>query len=131
MNNLEKYVRDMIGDRLEYYEGYKQYICDLAYCLFESENVDGTITYNSYKSQELIKEYFDDIAEEIEENIDSEYLFTANPFIEPEKFLVQIVLSVAVRILAKCNFIDKNWDNEIELTNKNINIIKKELEELN
>lgn len=130
MNDLEKYVRDMIEDKLEDYKGCEQYGCDLAYYLFESENVDRTITYNSYESQKLIKEYFDDIAEEIEENIDSEYLFTANPFIEPETFLVQIVLEIASHILAKCNFIDKNWDNEIELTEKNINIIKKELKEL-
>ena len=34
-------------------------MCDLAYTLFEGENADGSVLYNTYKAKEFIKENFD------------------------------------------------------------------------
>lgn len=123
-------LNDLI-DKLYDYEGGCYYACDLAYTLFECYNIDGSVTYSTYNAKEWIKKHFDELGEVVEEikfNLGSE--FVPNIFEEPEKFMVVIYLEVASSLLSQCKFIDDNWNNEIELTNENIEKIKKELEML-
>lgn len=132
--------KDIIGriiDRLYDYEDVKVYGADLAYTLFESENMDGTFTYNTYEAKEWIKQNFDEIGEVWEElkfqfgsEYLSEYLVDFNPFDNPEKFMVLVILKSASYILGKCKTVEDNWNNEIVLTKENIKKIEKELKEL-
>ena len=128
---MKKEVLNNLIDKLYDYKGGNYYACDLAYTLFECYNIDGSVTYNAYDAKEWIKKYFNELGEVVEEikfNLGSEFI--PNIFEEPEKFMVVIYLEVGASLLSQCKFIDDNWNNEIELTNENIEKIKKELEEL-
>lgn len=130
---MKKDIIKRIIDRLYDYEDTKVYACDLAYSLFESENIDGTFTYSSYEAKEWIKNNFDEIGEVWEElkfQFGSEYLMDFNPFDNPEKFMVLVILESASYILGQCKTVQDNWDNEMTLTKENIKKIEKELKEL-
>lgn len=119
-----------IIDKLYDYEDAKTYGADLSYMLFESENVDGTFTYDRRKAKEWIKQNFDEIGEVWEElkfQFGVDYLNDYNLFEDPEKFMVLIVLEVASYILGQCKTVQDNWNNEMTLTKENIKKIEKEL----
>lgn len=130
MNALKNDIINRILDKLEDLRDCdeKFYGCDLAYSLFESENVDGTATYSTYEAQEWIKEYFDeigDVVEEIKFSLGAENIY--NPFTQAEVFMVTIILEGASYILSQCELIDQNWNDEFVLTNENIDILINEL----
>ena len=128
---MKKEILNDLIEKLNDYEGQKVYACDLAYTLFEGYNMDGSITYSTYKASEWIKKYFDELGEVVEEikwNLGSEFI--PNIFDEPEKFMVVIYLEVGASLLSQCKFIDDNWNDEIELTDENINTIKEQLQEV-
>lgn len=133
---MKKYIIDSLIEKLEYLkdENRKFYGCDLSYELWESENIDGTITYNSYQAKEFIKKYYDDIGEVWEElnfNFDQDYLSKFNMFDNPEKFMLLIVLEASSYLLGKCQLIDKYWNDETILTNYKIEKLIKQLNEIN
>ena len=130
---MKKDVINLLIENLENYEGTKVYGCDLAYKLLEGYNVDGSILYNTYKTIEWLKNNIEDIYDFLPsykfEFGDEEYVKLCIEILEdPEKGMVKIVLAKAEEILSKLKFIRKNWNNEIVLNNKTINIIKEELE---
>ena len=130
---MKKDIINRIIDKLYDYEDTEVYGADLAYTLFESENIDGTFTYNTYEAQEWIKNNFDELGEVWEElkfQFGADYLNNYNVFEEPEKFMVLVILEVASYILGRCKTVEDNWNNEIVLTKKNIKKIEKELKEL-
>lgn len=136
-NLMEKYenwkdlVKDLIIDRLENYKNDKVYLCDLAYTLFESENIDGSFTYSYYWSKELIKKYWNEFSEIYENyiwNVGKEN--SVNCLEEPERFVVIMLLEQAQNLLSNYDndFINDNWNEEIKLNNSNI---KKIIESFN
>lgn len=133
-NNLKNEVINKMVEKLHEYEDCKFYGCDFGYGLFEGENVDGSFTYNTHEAKEWIKTYFDDIGEvweELQFEFDKDFLSQYNPFNEPEKFSVLILLEVSSYLSGKCKTIEENWDNELILNKKTIKKIEKELKELN
>ena len=136
MNYLDnnKIKNDVINELIEQlynYEGQTYLGCDLGYQLLEGYNIDGVYFYNNYKATEYIKEHFEDLGEIVEEikfQLGAEFI--PNIFDEPDKFIVVIYLEVANYLMAQCEFIDTNWNNTIDLNKQNIEIIKKQLEEL-
>lgn len=127
-DSWEDLVKDLIKSRLYDYEGNSIYSCDLAYQLFEGENIDGSFTYSTYWSKELVKKYWDDFNEIYENyiwNVGKEN--SINVLDEPEKFVVVMLLEQAQNILSKLEFIDTNWNDEIELNKENIETIINEL----
>lgn len=123
-------IKELI-DRLYDYEGVSEYGCDLAYKLLESYNYDGTMTYSTAEAKKWIQNYFDEIGEVYEKLKGQGIIDNVNPFDEPEKFQVIIFMEASSYLIGKCNFIEKNWNNEITLNKKNIATIKKQLEALN
>lgn len=132
-NNLKNYMLNEIYQKLDEYEGTEQYSCDLGYTLFESANYDGTYTYCTYEAKKWIQEHWDDIGDVVEElkfqfgGLDN----IPNVFDSPEAFMVVIILELASYMLAQCPYIDKRWNDKIELTPYRIKRIKKELAENN
>ena len=123
-----------IIDKLYDYEGSEFYGADLAYSLFESENIDGSFTYNSYEAKEWIRDNFDEIGEVYEElvcNLGAEYMGKFNAFDNPEGFMVIIILEAANYLLGRCEFVENNWDDEIFLDKENIKTIESQLNALN
>lgn len=122
-------LKTTISDRLNDYEETNVYMCDLAVTLFQSENCNGSVLYSTYKTKEFIKENFDlfgDLVEYVKDNLD----MTLNPFSEPEKAHVFLLIEASSSILSKLHTVDKNWNDELELTPKLIKKLKKELESL-
>ena len=120
---------ETIISRLNEYEGTINYMCDLSSILFESENANGSVLYNTYLTKEFIKENFDlfgDLVEYVQDNMD----YTLNPFNEPEKAHVWLLLEASRSILSKLPTIDKFWNDEKELTPKLIKQLTKELNAL-
>ena len=120
---------ETIISRLNEYEGTKNYMCDLSSVLFESENIDGSVLYNTYRTKEFIKENFDlfgDLVEYFKDNLG----ITLNPFQEPEKAHVCLLLEGAQSLLSKLPTVDKYWNDEKELTPKLIKQLTKELNAL-
>lgn len=69
---------------------------------------------------------FGDLVEYCKDNFD----MVLNPFKEPEKAHVLLLLEASQSILSKCKLIDENWNNEIELTNKVIKKLTKQINDL-
>lgn len=128
LNNLEKSVLSMMIDNLDDMEGREGYVSDLAFDLFENENIDGTITYNRIKAQEWIGEHFNDLGDVVS-NIQDEWGETLNPFGDPEGFQVQVVIFLASRLVDCSDFVARRYEEEcdaITYDEEVINLIKNE-----
>jgi len=122
-------LKSTIIDRLNDYAGGNYYACDLSYTLFESENINGSVFCNTYKTKEFIKANFDlfgDLVAYCKDNLD----MVLNPFQEPEKAHVFLLLEASQSLLSQCKLIDENWNNEIELTDKVIKKLTKQINDL-
>lgn len=122
-------LKTIIIDRLNDYEGTNVYMCDLSSILFQAEIIDGSVLYNTYQTKEFIKDNFDlfgDLVEHVKNNMD----MTLNPFSEPEKAHVFLLLEASSALLSKLKTVDKNWNDELELTPKLIKKLKKEINAL-
>ena len=79
---------------------------DVAFTLWETENVNGSITCNAWESKEWIKKHFDDLDEVVEE-----YQFGTgillNPFSSAEAFQVIITIEVT------CELISEVWEDDM------------------
>lgn len=129
-NNIMNFMIDVLEDKLDNFEGTLMYGADMGYGLLEEENGNDTYTFSADEAMEWIKKYFDDIREvvsSIEFNLGAENV--PNAFLEPETFMVNCMLEVSSVLCSNCKFIDDNWNNEIELSEENIKIIKSQLEE--
>ena len=127
-----KFISDLkatIIDKLNDYAGGSYYGCDLAYTLFEGENATGSILCNTYQTKDFIKENFD-LFGYLVEYVKSSMDMNLNPFSEPEKAHVILLLVASQSVLSKLDFIDKTWNDKIELTPKNIKTITKQLNDL-
>ena len=127
-NELKDWLIDIIKERLDDRIGYTSNTAQLAYDLFEGEDVDGSFTYNIPEAKEWISEYFESIGE-IVKKADTNGLEAPNCFLEPEKFQVFIIIELAYYMLGTSNFIIENWDKEIEITKEIANKIIEEIKQ--
>lgn len=125
-NNAVEDVKQDIIEKLNDYKGGIYYGCDLAYKLFEGDNANGSVFCNTYKTEQYIKANWD-LFGELVEHYKANFGETLNPFSEPEKAHVIFELEAAQAILSQCQIIDKHWNDKIELTEKNIKKITKEV----
>lgn len=119
-------LKSQIIERLNDYKGSETYLCDLSGLLFESENVNGSVFCNTYKTKEFIKENFDLFGKLVEYAKDNMGI-NLNPFNEPEKAHVWLLLESAQSLLSQCKTVDKFWNDSKELTEELINAIVEEL----
>ena len=121
---------ETIISRLNDYNGTTNYMCDLSSILFERENIDGSVLYNTYQTKEFIKQNFDlfgDLVEYVQYNMN----MVLNPFSEPEKAHVILLIEASQSILSKLPTMEELWNDERELTPKLIKQLTKELNSLN
>lgn len=134
-NSIKNEVIEELEEKLTEYEGTTSYGCDLAYTLFESYNIDGTITYSRYSAEIWIKNNWNNLGEILDElkfQFGNDYFtdIVMNIWDNPEKFMVIVCLEVSSYLLSQCSFVDKNWNDEVILTSDNIELISKQLEKL-
>lgn len=130
-NTLRNFVIDAMIDELSAMEGNTVYGADLGYEIFSEANCNCSYTCSTFEAENFICEYFSEIGEVVEDikfNLGSESI--PNCFLQPEKFQVVIMLEMSNRLCGQCEFININWNNEIELTEENIKLIISQLEEL-
>lgn len=99
MNKLYYSVAELMLDNIECITERSYYVSDLAFYMFESESVNGSITCSTYKAKQWIQEHFFEISEIYE---DIEEMTDENPFKNPESFMVSVVLYVANNIIQDC-----------------------------
>ena len=116
MNNLEKWVIGEMIEHLQKMEGQVVYGCDLAFKMFENGNVTGSYTCSSYSSNQWIKEYWDELSEVVEDYEFNYGELPTNPFKNSEVFQMQIILHMASSLVAESDYIEENWNEEIEMT---------------
>lgn len=129
METIKDFMVDVLKDELDEYKGTSSYGGDLVYDLLQRYNVDGTYTYSTYEAKQWVQEYFDELAEIVNE-MTEEGLPPCNVFENPEAFQVQIMLYVAGQLLGQCDTVNKFWNEEQELTQEIIDKIKEELDNL-
>lgn len=99
MNKLYKNVVDLMLDNMECITYRSYYVSDLAFYMFESEAVTGSVTCSTYKAKQWVQKHFFEISEIYE---DVEEMTDANPFKNSEEFMVSVVLYVANNIIQDC-----------------------------
>ena len=127
---FKNWITDAMIDEIKELEGIEIYGADLGYRVFERANIDGSYTCNAWKAEQWIKKYFSDlgeIVEEIKNNLGAESV--PNVFDSPEIFQVVIMLECSQYLISQCELVDEHWNDEIELTPKNIRIICQQLRE--
>ena len=119
-------------DKLEGMEGRDGNVSDLAFTLFEGENIDGSMTYSTYKAEKWIAEHFHDLAEVVED-MEVDWGITLNPFSAPENFMVQVVLFLAEQLVYTSDYLRRGRDEEecdcITYDAETIALIRREWEE--
>lgn len=131
IENYVDFIKDFAIDELNDRLGNNFYSCDLAHELTESINIDGSYTYSTYLAKQYIKEWFDEAGEIYQYQIDNYGQALYNPFEEPEKFHVCMIIEGVSALLNSCEFIQENWNDEIELTEENVNTIIEQINEIN
>lgn len=130
MNALEKWIVEDMIERLDNVEDLGGYPCDLAYLLYEEDNYNGVITCYAYYSdaKEWIEQFWSELKEEME---DYEFNFGEypNPFENECAFMVKIVLNAASRLITESEWVQENWNEDVEYTEEVIKQIKAELKE--
>ena len=129
MKKFTTELKETIIDRLNDYKNTTVYGCEIAYTLFESENATGSVLCNTYLTKEFIKENFDLFGDLIEYVYD--FGMKLNPFAEPEKAHVILMIEASQNLLSKLDFMLNNWDDKFKLTDKVIKEITDQLRELN
>lgn len=88
---LDKWMAEAILDKLDEFDGMIDE--DFAFNLWERENIDGSVTYNTYEARKWIADYFEDLADYVED-YENEFGTIPNPFVNPEAFMVIMVIFI-------------------------------------
>ena len=128
MKNFNEFCKEYICDKLDEMEDVTVYACDLAYTLAESDNINGSITYNRAAAINYIREWWNDCAD-YSDHEENNFGKRSNPFANPEAFIVRMVIEGISSLLSQCNVIENNWNDQVELTSDVISEIKKEIED--
>lgn len=128
MNTYQKTCRNYILDTLDNYEGQKVEVSELGMLLTEGPNADGSWHCSTYKAQEELKNWFDDVAEFIEEYQGE---FGTKPqhdaFTQPELFHCLMMIMGVEKMLNELDIISDLWDYNVTLDSE---LIKKIITEL-
>lgn len=129
LKTLTDYCKDFIIDNLPDYLETNVYGCDLGYTITEGINADGSCTYSTYEAKEYLKFWWNEAAAYFQYEKDNFGENLYNPFENPEAFMVCMVIEGVNSLLSQSKFIENNWNNNIELTDKNIKKIIQEIKD--
>jgi len=126
--DFKEWLQEKIAEALDNYSDTSVYGCDLVITLFEGENVNGSILFNTEDAKEFIKDHWDD-AGEIHTYLKENLEMVINPFDEPEKFHVCMLLEGAREMLNNntSELLNEYWNDHLELTDASIAILKSDI----
>lgn len=124
-------AKDLIIEWLEDSRDYEPnvYINDLGYMVTDCINCTGSYHCNTYEAIEFIKANWYLMGACVE-HYNDEMGMLLNPFKEPEKCEVVLILRLVEQILFSCDFINNNIDNQMNLMNEDIEQLIKEVKEI-
>lgn len=128
--DYDTYCKNYILDSIDDHEGESVHMSDLDSLLIKSDDMTGSITCNTWRAQQYIKEWFESMTDFYEHAKDQYDGPIHNPFESAEAFMVEAVASGIRSILSQCDTVDENYNDELELTPKIIKQIKKEVSEV-
>ena len=134
--NWATFIKKHLIESIENHEGSNVYGCDLAYLLTESVNADGTYFYSTDKTKQHLRNFDEISGEFVEYYFDNFGEYPANPFTEPEKFHVQMIIISSEILIASLPIFNSSsgegsdlWNEQITLDKKMINKIKRQIRE--
>lgn len=130
LETLTDYCKNFIISNIDNYSDQSIYGCDLGYTITEGINADGSCTYSTYEAKEYIKFWWDDASDYFQYEKDNFGENLHNPFENPEAYMVCMVIQGVNSLLSQISFINKNWNNKIKLTKKNIKKIIRGIKDL-
>lgn len=130
LETLTDYCKNFIISNIDNYSDQSIYGCDLGYTITKGINVDGSCTYSTYEAKEYIKFWWDEASDYFQYEKDNFGENLHNPFENPEAYMVCMVIQGVNSLLSQISFIDKNWNNKIKLTKKNIKKIIRGIKDL-
>ena len=117
-----------IEDTLPDYQGQELEACDQGMTLTEGENANGSWYCSTYKAQEDLKIWFDDIGDFIEEYVNK---FGTRPqydaFVDAESFHCLMMIMGVEKAINGLDIIQDHWNKKITLDDKTIKAIIEEL----
>lgn len=131
LENFVEYCKNYIIDHIDEFVGNEVYACDLAYELTQGPNCDGTLTYDTEKAKDYLKEWWYDCSLYWEYEKGSFGESMHNPFENPEAYMVCMVVEGVNNLLAKCPVIEKKWNDKFTLTKRQASAIKKFVKDFN
>lgn len=126
---LYEKVKEFLINELESYSEVTVYACDLANVLTDGINMNGTVEFSTYGTIEKMKEYWEEYGS-VFAYMEDNFGKASNPFDTPEAFDVQAYCIIAGDVLSNCDFIDKNWNEEVTLDEETVMKIIGEIEEI-
>jgi hypothetical protein len=129
--NIITWICGEMKDELKNHLSTSNYMCDLGFEIFEDANVNGTYTFSAYKAKEWIKNFWDDIGTYVD--YDKQYndgVVNANPFTNPEAFMVQIMLEISSLLIGQIPLSKEKWNEEVSLDKPTIDLIGSQLDEI-
>ena len=129
-NTYKETCREHIIDTISDYEGQEVEMSELGMTLTEGENATGSWYCSTYKAQQDLQAWFNDVGDFIEE-YESE--FGDKPqhdaFTQPELFHCLMMIVGVEKIFNNLDAVSELWNKRITLDQKIINKIIKELGE--
>lgn len=110
------YCKQHIAEKIYDMVGSDYYGADLAYGLTQEENVNGTLTFSSTASKELIRKYWEDAGEYWDYEKFNFGEHTHNPFDNPEAYFVCMVIEGCASLLGQTEALEEVWNDKFQLT---------------
>lgn len=124
------YCKEHIEDKIYEYVGSTHYGADFAFTITEEENVNGTLTFSTYKAKETLKEWWDDCAAYWDYEKDNFGEHAHNPFDRPEAYMVCMVIEGCASLLGQTEALQEVWDEKFELTEELADKIVEQVKEI-
>lgn len=124
------FCKNHIITNIEDREGETIDASELGWSLTDRMNADGTFTYSTEMAKDYLREWFWDAGKYFDYEKVSFGENLHNPFENPEAFVVCMVIEGVNGILARCEYIDSHWNEEITLDSGVIGTIIEQVEEI-
>jgi hypothetical protein len=129
--SLAREFADFAIDEVQNFEDVELRIDELGDIICENMNANGSVFCDRRKTDEWIKQNWNDISDFIQSNGEvKSYVNFEEVFTEPERFMTQLATYCIVDIVNNCNFVREHSGETITLSDEDITTIIRDLEDV-
>lgn len=128
--SFDVFCKDFIKGHIEDHLGRIVYASEFASEITMGINVDGSVTYSTYKAKEYLKAWWDETADYYEYSKRNFGKVLHNPFENPEAYMVCMVIAGVDCLMAQVKEIYDAWNDQIEVTQELCNSIVAQLDNI-